>query len=71
MSRIKSLKNAKVVTRDRNSQDRQYNGQKKKDKKTNNDLHNMINILRNKMLKHLTSLPSTQARKVRGHVFVC
>ena len=37
----KSLKIPKGVIRFRKSKDRQYNGQKKKDKRTNNDLQNI------------------------------
>jgi len=35
------FEDTKVVTRNHKSKDRQYNGQKKKDKRTNNDLQNI------------------------------
>ena len=38
---LEEFEDTKGVMRIRKSKDRQHNGQKKKDKRTNNDLHNI------------------------------
>ena len=53
MSKIKKKKSLKIpkgVTRSRNSKkDRQHNGQKKEDKKTNNELQNITHKTKDKV----------------------
>ena len=44
-SGLRKFENTKAVVRSRKTKkDRQYNGQKKKDKRTNNDLQNTMQI---------------------------
>ena len=47
----KSLKRLQGVIRIRKSKDRQHNGQKKKDKRTNNDLHNITHKTKDRVTR--------------------
>jgi hypothetical protein len=68
------FEDTKGVIRIRKSKkNRQHNGQKKKDKRTNNDLQNITQKTKDRAIKVITKLPNSEQSykgKVKTHKYI-